>query len=94
MSTNTYVNGRVHVRRRQCETCIYRPVDRGRIIGITDERRDGMQADADADDSCIPCHAHLYSGAEIEPVCRGYWDRHDSMTLALAESMGIIEWVD
>lgn len=89
----TYVNGRVHVRRTMCATCIFRPADRGRIA-VPAERIAQMVRDADAADSCIPCHHHLYEGAPIEPVCRGYYDRRSSMTLRLADVLGVLTFTD
>lgn len=85
-----YVNGKVYVRRRRCDTCVFRP---GNLMHLDEGRLDGMISGADANGSCIPCHHHLHQGADIEPVCRGYYDRHSSMTLRLAEAMEIIEFV-
>ena len=93
MKHNTYVNGRVHVRRVQCATCVFRPIGRGRLTGITDERVAGMVADAVRDESCIQCHHHLYEGAPVEPVCRGFFDRHATAPLQIADRLGLIEWV-
>jgi hypothetical protein len=90
----TFVNGKVFVRRRQCATCIFRPENKGRIHGISDERRDQMTADADRDGGCIPCHTHLYVREPINPVCRGYFDINNSIPLRLADAMGYIEWYD
>jgi len=87
-----YVNGRVHVRRRQCATCVFRPADRGRLPGITDDRvTDLVEANAD---SALACHSHLYEGAEVEPVCRGFFDLRRSPILRLAEMMDVVEWVE
>lgn len=88
----TFVNGKVHVRKTQCDTCIFRPEHRGRIHGISDERREQMRTDADRDGGCIPCHKHLYVGEPIQPVCRGYFDVNQSIPLRLAEAMEAIEW--
>ncbi len=87
--TNTYVDGRLHVRRTNCDTCIFRANK-----FVTDERVAGMVEAADADNSTIPCHKHLYEGAEIEPVCRGYFDRASSMAMRLAVAMDIVTFGD
>jgi len=87
--TNTFVDGKVHVRRTRCETCIFGP---NRLAGIDQDRVDQMTRDADAAESCIPCHSHLHVGADIEPVCKGYFDRKSSGTLRLAVAMEIVEW--
>ena len=80
----TFVNGRVHVRRTQCKTCIYRP---GNLMHLDEGRREQMEADANKSGGCIPCHDNLYEGAKIEPVCRGYWNVNQSVPLRLAEAL-------
>lgn len=89
--TNTYVNGKIYVRATRCETCVFRPHN---LMGLEDGRVEEMVREADAAESCIPCHHHLYAEQAIEPVCRGYFDRRSSMALRLAEAMGIIEFGD
>jgi len=88
--SNTFVDGKVHVRKTKCKTCIFGP---NRLIGIDQEKVDQMTRDADSAEACIPCHDHLYSDQDIEPVCRGYFDRKSSATLRMAEAMEIIGWV-
>ena len=88
--SNTFVNGQVFVRQTRCESCIFGP---NRLTGITQERVDGMVRDADKAESCIPCHSHLHEGADIEPVCRGYFDRKSSFALRLAEALEIVTYV-
>ena len=92
MTTNTYIDGKVHVRRTRCSTCIFRPADNGRLDGISDVRVAGMIAEADREDSAIACHKTLYQDAPIEPVCAGYFARKSSALLRLAEALDIIEW--
>jgi hypothetical protein len=94
--SNTFIDGKVHVRRTQCKTCIYRPENRGRIHGISDERREQMERDAARDESVIPCHSHLYEGEPIEPVCRGYWNAQADQVglLRLAQAMDIVSYDD
>jgi hypothetical protein len=87
MSTKTFVDGKVHVRRTRCSTCVFGPNK-----FVDDERVAEMVKGADEAHSCIPCHHHLYQDQPIEPVCRGYYDRHSSVTLRLAEAMNIIQW--
>ena len=89
--SRTFVDGKVHVRETRCETCIFRP---GNLMDLEDGRVEQMVRDADKDDSCIPCHAHLYNNADIEPVCRGYYERGSSMALRFAAAMGVIEFHD
>ena len=85
--SNTFVGGKVWVRGAMCETCIFRP---GNLMQLDGGRVAEMVRQADEAGSCIPCHSHLHVGADIEPVCRGYFLRRSSWTLRLAEKMGII----
>jgi hypothetical protein len=85
----TYVDGKVHVRRAQCATCIGRP---GNLMHLEPGRVESMVADAQPD-GCIPCHAHLYQGAHVEPVCRWFYDNHATRPIRIAERLGLIEWV-
>jgi hypothetical protein len=87
----TYVNGKVYVRRTQCDTCIFRP---GNLMHLQEGRVDEMVTGALENESCIPCHHHLYEGQEIEPVCRGFFARHHTVPIRLAILMNILEWVD
>ena len=88
--SNIFVDGKVHVRKAKCKTCIFGP---NRLMGIDQDRVDQMTRDADEADTCIPCHHHLYSDQAIEPVCSGYFDRHSSALLRLAEAMDIVNFV-
>jgi hypothetical protein len=89
--TNTFVNGKVHVRKRMCATCIFRP---GNLAGLKPGRVEQMVNEAVEDQSCIPCHHHLYQGEAIEPVCRGFYDRHATQPLQIAERLGLMEFVE
>lgn len=89
MNNRVVVNGRVHVRRTQCATCIFRP---GNLMGLEPGRVEGMVADTTRDESCIPCHHHL--GQAIEPVCRGFFDRHATAPLQIADRLGFITFTD
>jgi hypothetical protein len=89
--TRTFVNGKVHVRRTQCPTCVFRP---GNLMDLKEGRVKQMIDEAVRNDSCIPCHSHLHQGQRIEPVCRGFYDRHATLPIRLAQVMGLIEWVD
>lgn len=78
----------VFVREKRCDTCIF-----GRNRPVSQTRVNQMVRDADRDESCIPCHKHLYVGEDVQPVCRGYFDRRSSMTLRLADAIGIVRFV-
>jgi hypothetical protein len=85
---NVFVNDKVHVRRRQCETCIF-----GKNSPINTERRDEMVAKC-GDEGVIPCHKHIHQDAPIEPVCHGFYALKGNMTLRLADALDYIEWWD
>lgn len=85
---NVYVNGKVHVRRRQCETCIF-----GKNSPVGTERRDEM-VEKCGDNGAIPCHKHLHKGEKINPVCHGFYALRGNLVLRLAEAMDVIEWTD
>jgi hypothetical protein len=83
---NVYDGERVHVRRRRCSTCIFgprSPVDAERVAGMVAEC---------AGEGVIPCHHHL--DLEVNPVCRGYFDLGENMSLRLAAALEVIEWHD
>ena len=84
-----YVNGKVHVRRRQCKSCIFGPNS-----PVGKQRVDEMVRKATLDDmGCIPCHSHLYEGNDVEPICRGFFDRFPTRPIRMARSLGVIGWV-
>lgn len=88
MTHNVYRNGRVHVMRSRCRTCIFRPDNPMRL---QPGRVEQMIADADADESTIVCHSTL--DTDENAACRGYFDRRSSVTLRLAAAAGVIEFV-
>jgi hypothetical protein len=86
-----FVNGKVHVRRTMCATCIFRP---GNLMNLTDDRVNQMVIDATRKEGTIPCHKHLYDDQPIEPVCRGFFDKHSTPLLQVADRLGYIEWYE
>ena len=86
---NTFVDGKVHVRRTMCSTCIGHPGNRmqlhpGRVASMVDDC---------GDDGCIPCHKHLHEGESVEPVCAWFFTQHKNRILQMAEAMEVIEYV-
>jgi hypothetical protein len=88
MHARVFDGQRVHVRRRRCSTCIFGP-----NRPVSEERVAQMVASC-GDEGTIPCHHHLYVGAVVEPVCRGFYDTGNNVMLRLATFMEIIEWHD
>lgn len=84
---NAYRNGKVHVCRRMCSTCIFRP---GNLAGLMPGRVDQMVAQATAADSAIICHSTLDGD---NAVCRGFFDRHATGPLQIAERLGYLEFI-
>lgn len=83
---NAYRGGKVHVKARMCETCIFRP---GNLMRLPEGRVEGMVADAKRKESAIICHSTL--GTKAGAVCRGFFDRHSTIPLRLAQIRGDIE---
>jgi hypothetical protein len=90
---NVFRDGKVHVCAERCSTCIFRP---GNLMHLKRGRVKKMVTEAVANDSCIPCHQHLrrYGCTTGDAVCRGFYDRHKTMPLQLAERLGLIEEVE
>lgn len=86
---NTYVNGKVNVCVRKCDTCIFRP---GNLMHLEPGRVEGMIERADRNESCIPCHHTLDQGQQA--VCKGYFVRNSSMSLRVARMMDLIRYVE
>lgn len=87
-SHNAYRDGKVHVCRKMCPTCIFRPgnkmkLHRGRVRGMVDETK--------RDESAIICHATLDGD---NAVCKGFYDKHPTQPLQIAERLDIIKEVD
>jgi len=79
-------DGKVHVMRRMCDTCIFRP---GNLMQLSEGRVESMVEQATELQSCIPCHETL-SGKQA--VCHGFFKLHATMPLRLAQAMKRIEW--
>jgi hypothetical protein len=86
---NAYRDGRVHVCAALCSTCVFRP---GNLMKLAPGRLAGMVADARADSSAIICHSTLYQPGVDNAVCRGFFDRHPTQPLQVAERLGLVEW--
>lgn len=82
-----YRDGRIHVCNTMCKTCIFRP---GNLMRLEPGRVEQMVADATREESCIPCHNTL-DGQQA--ICRGFYDRHATVPVRLAQLMGLLEFV-
>lgn len=79
-----YRDGRVHVCVRMCATCIFRP---GNLMHLQPGRVEGMVAEAVGNEGHITCHDTLDAD---EAVCRGFWDRHRTQLLQIADRLGVV----
>ncbi len=82
---NVFREGKVHVRKEMCATCIFRP---GNLMKLTPGRVAGMVEDAEKNQSAIICHDTLHT--KRNAVCRGFFERHQTLPLALAQAMGTL----
>jgi hypothetical protein len=88
---NAYRDGRVHVMADMCLTCVFRP---GNVMRLQPGRLAGMVREAERDQSAIICHSTLYQDGVDQAVCKGFYDRHSTQPLQIAERLGLIEWAE
>jgi hypothetical protein len=82
-----FYDGKIHVRSKMCDTCIFRP---GNLMSLREGRVEQMIEDS-GDDGCIPCHDML--DCKKQAVCRGFWKKHKNQILQIAERLGFVEFV-
>jgi hypothetical protein len=80
-------DGRVHVRRELCSSCIFRP---GNLMELRSGRVRQMVTEARMSDSAIICHQKL-DGPNA--VCRGFYERWSTTPLLLAHALDLVEEV-
>jgi hypothetical protein len=85
---NVYRNGKIHVCRKMCQSCIFRS---GNVFHLEPGRRDEMVAGALAEETAIICHSTLDGD---NAVCRGFFDRHQTQPLQVAGRPGCLEFVE
>jgi hypothetical protein len=86
---NAYREGKIHVCDRLCDTCVFRS---GNLMRLEPGRLAAMVAEAKADESAIICHSMLYQDDIDNAVCRGFYDRHPTQPLEIAERLGLVEF--
>ena len=86
---NAYRDGRLHVCERRCHTCVFRP---GNLMHLEPGRLADMVAQAVAEDSAIISHSTLYRDGVDNAVCRGFYDRHRTQPLRVAQRLGLIRF--
>lgn len=90
MNAGPFRDGRVHVLREKCATCVFRP---GNLMRLEPGRLQGMVREAVADDSAITCHSTLYREDVDQAVCRGFADGYATLPLRLAAALDVLEEV-
>jgi len=84
---DVYRDGKIHVCKRQCETCIFR--DGG--MHLNPGRLEQLVSEAVKNESTIVCHDTL-DGPNA--ACAGFFHRHKTAPLQIAERLGLIEFVE
>jgi len=85
MKTNIYRNGKVHVMREMCETCIFRTdscIERSTVARMIKK--------ATKHDSTIICHETL--GLKDKSACYGFFKLHATSSLQIADRLGVIQF--
>jgi hypothetical protein len=83
---NIFRNRKVHVQKGMCATCIFRP---GNLMNLHPGTVEQLVAGSVKNDAAIPCHETLDGG---NSVCRGFFDRHKTTPLQIAERLKLVEW--
>lgn len=85
---NAYRDGKVHVCQVKCKTCIFHP---GNRADLQPGRVAEMVKAATKNESAIICHATLDGD---NAVCRGFFDKHPTAPLQIAERLGLVKLVE
>jgi hypothetical protein len=84
MEFNAFRDGKVHVMKQQCRTCIFRADSPARKPGSVIAGR------AVKEDNAVVCHHTVLE--KDQAVCRGFFDRHKTTPLLLAMATGCVEF--
>lgn len=84
---NAYREARVYVMGRMCATCVFRP---GNLMHLPPGRLEGMVRESEKARSAIICHDTL--GTPEQAVCRGFFDKHPTAPLQIAERIGVLRF--
>lgn len=84
---NVYRDGKVHVCREMCATCVFRP---GSLMHLREGRLKEMVEKSLENESAITCHSTL---DRDNAVCRGFYERYQTQPLQVATRLGMIEEV-
>lgn len=84
-----YRDGKLHVRRRQCATCIYFPDNR---MLLAPGRVAAMEAECIRENTVIPCHTWM--DTKTPAVCRGLYNTGKVAALQIADRLGVVVFDD
>jgi hypothetical protein len=84
-----YRDGKIHVLKRQCATCIFWPDERA---AVETERAAGMLAECIQTDTIVPCHEWMDTKTPV--VCRGLFNQRKVAVLQIAERLGAVVFDD
>lgn len=84
---NAYRDGKVHVHREMCATCVFRP---GNLMRLRPGTLRSLVDDNRAEESAIICHETYECD---NAVCFGFFERYPTQPLQIAERLDLIEWV-
>jgi hypothetical protein len=85
---NVFRDGKIHVCKSMCSTCIFRP---GNLMHLLPGTVETMVAESVKDEASIPCHKTLDGD---NAVCHGFFTKHPTLPIRLAKSMNLIEYVE
>lgn len=92
MGKPVFTDGKVHVQKRMCDTCIFRP---GNLMHLEEGRVESMVAETQMSvGGNIPCHKTTHGQKQQQAVCRGFFDRHSTPLLQIAHRIGVVEFVE
>jgi hypothetical protein len=86
---NAYRDGKVHVCQDLCATCVFRP---GNLMHLEPGRLAALVAQARANESAIICHTTLADDGTGNAACRGFYDRHLTQPLQIAQRLGLVSF--
>lgn len=87
-SRKPFRDGKIHVLREKCPTCIFRP---GNLMDLSPGRVKQMVKQAVKANSCIVCHSTL---GGRQAVCRGFFDQFPTKPLQIATTLNLIVEVE
>ena len=87
-----YRDGKVHVCKTMCSSCIFRKDGKA---AVDPERTAQMALDTTADEGAIPCHHTIYGeNGGRQAMCRGFFNLKSTIAVRMAIALGMVEFVE